>query len=183
MKQENKFAPVYNKDISNLSSSMCGGREVRILSKIRITMRLLTQIKCMTSLPMVNLLWEMPTFDMSSCKQMATREFFFLKDVNSSTGNDLKLKLYKHWLESQKESHGVDFHSSKKRLLFYMCNNYRDMVYYNKKPFHLKDIQNEGPYDQERCQSGQSLKGHMENFCLLRKVSLVGKSCWTYSKL
>ena len=41
MKWENNFAPVYNKDISNLSSSMCG-REVRILSKIRMTMRLLT---------------------------------------------------------------------------------------------------------------------------------------------
>ena len=48
-----------------------------------------------------------------------------------------------------KKSSGVDFHSSKKRLLFYMCNSYRDMMYCNKKPFHLKDIQNEGPYDQE----------------------------------
>ena len=109
--------------------------------------------------------------------------FISLKDVNSNTGYDLKLKLYKHWLESQRESNGVDFHTSKKRLLFYMCNSYQDMMYYNKNPFHFKDTQNEGPYDQERCQSGQFPRGHMENFCLLRKVSSVGKSTQTDSKL
>ena len=81
--------------------------------------------------------WEMPAFDMSSCKWMGTGESF-LKDVNTSSGYDLKLKLYKHWLENYKTSGGNDFHSSKQRLFFSLCNSYRDILYCNKKPFYLK---------------------------------------------
>ncbi|XP_030930139.1 U3 small nucleolar RNA-associated protein 25 isoform X2 [Quercus lobata] len=81
--------------------------------------------------------WEVPVVGMSNCKWMGTEECF-LKDVNTNSDYGLKLKLYKHWLDVYKTSGGDDFHSSKERLFFSLCNSYRDILHCDKKPFYLK---------------------------------------------
>lgn len=84
--------------------------------------------------------WEVPVAGMSNCKWMGTGECF-LKDVNINSGYDLKPKLHKHWLDVYKTSGGNDFHSSKERLFFSLCNSYRDILHCNKKPFYLKGLE------------------------------------------
>nr|POE48249.1 digestive organ expansion factor like [Quercus suber] len=81
--------------------------------------------------------WEVPVVGMSNCKWMGTEECF-LKEVNTNSDYGLKLKLYKHWLDVYKTSGGDDFHSSKERLFFSLCNSYWDILHCNKKPFYLK---------------------------------------------
>ncbi|KAA8535738.1 hypothetical protein F0562_030760 [Nyssa sinensis] len=86
--------------------------------------------------------WEAPAVDMSNCKWIGTGECF-VKDVDMNSGYDLKPKLYKHWLDIYKASEGKDFHSSKQRLFFSLCNSYRDILHYNKNPFYLKGLEDD----------------------------------------
>ncbi|KAL9421063.1 hypothetical protein AB3S75_038596 [Citrus x aurantiifolia] len=81
--------------------------------------------------------WELPAVDMSNCKWVGTGECF-LKDDNLYSDYGLKPKLYKHWLDIYNKSGGNDFHSSKQRSFFSLCNSYRDILHSNKKPFYLK---------------------------------------------
>ncbi|KAH9774283.1 U3 small nucleolar RNA-associated protein [Citrus sinensis] len=81
--------------------------------------------------------WEVPAVDMSNCKWVGTGECF-LKDDNLYSDYGLKPKLYKHWLDIYNKSGGNDFHSSKQRSFFSLCNSYRDILHSNKKPFYLK---------------------------------------------
>ncbi|XP_024934959.2 protein NUCLEOLAR FACTOR 1 isoform X2 [Ziziphus jujuba] len=83
--------------------------------------------------------WELPAIGMPNCKWKGTGECF-MKDVNSNAEYDLKSKLYKHWMDTYKKSGGSDFHSSKQRLFFTLCNSYRDILHFNKKPFYLKGL-------------------------------------------
>ncbi|GMH11925.1 hypothetical protein Nepgr_013766 [Nepenthes gracilis] len=84
--------------------------------------------------------WEIPAFDTLSCKWMGTGECF-LEDVNADSAYGLKLRLQKHWLDVYKASGGKDFHSSKQRLFFSLCNSYRDILHHNKKPFYCKGLE------------------------------------------
>lgn len=81
--------------------------------------------------------WEVPAVDMSNCKWVGTGECF-LKDDNLYSDYGLKPKLYKHWLDIYNKSGGNEFHSSKQRSFFSLCNSYRDILHSNKKPFYLK---------------------------------------------
>ncbi|XP_059634637.1 protein NUCLEOLAR FACTOR 1 isoform X2 [Cornus florida] len=81
--------------------------------------------------------WEVPAVDVSNCKWMGTEECS-LMDVVVNSGYGLKPKLYKHWLDTYMASGGKDFHSSKQRLFFSLCNSYWDILHPNKKPFYLK---------------------------------------------
>lgn len=81
--------------------------------------------------------WEVPAVGMSNCKWMGTGDCF-LKDVNINSGYGLKQRLYKHWLDVYETSGRNDFHSSKERLFFSLCNSYRDILHCDKKPFYLK---------------------------------------------
>ncbi|OWM86976.1 hypothetical protein CDL15_Pgr016012 [Punica granatum] len=81
--------------------------------------------------------WDMPAIDMSNCKWTGTGECF-LKDDSTSSAYGLKPSLYKHWLNIYKTSGGSDFHMSKERLFFSLCESYRDILHCNKKPFYHK---------------------------------------------
>nr|KJB53755.1 hypothetical protein B456_009G003500 [Gossypium raimondii] len=84
--------------------------------------------------------WEVPAADISNCKWVGTGECF-LKDDDLSSNYGLKQKLYKHWLDVYKTSGGNDFHSSKQRWFFSLCNSYRDILHGEKKPFYHKGLQ------------------------------------------
>ncbi|KDP40410.1 hypothetical protein JCGZ_03760 [Jatropha curcas] len=84
--------------------------------------------------------WDVPAFDMPNCKWEGTGKCF-LKDDNTTPSYGLKQRLYKHWLDAYKTSGGNDFHSSKQRFFFSLCNSYRDILHSNKKPFYLKGHQ------------------------------------------
>ncbi|XP_057976026.1 protein NUCLEOLAR FACTOR 1-like [Malania oleifera] len=84
--------------------------------------------------------WEKPAHFMSNCKWMGAGDCF-LKDDNCDSDYGLKPKLSKHWLDVYEKSGGKDFHSSKQRLFFSLCNSYRDILHYNKKPFYLKGLE------------------------------------------
>ncbi|RWR84239.1 U3 small nucleolar RNA-associated protein 25 [Cinnamomum micranthum f. kanehirae] len=84
-----------------------------------------------------NFEWEVPAVDMPLSKWVGTGDCFF-KEGDRDAGYGLKLRLYKHWLDVYKTSGGHDFHSSKQRLFFTLCNSYRDIMHCNKKPFYLK---------------------------------------------
>ncbi|XP_022135100.1 U3 small nucleolar RNA-associated protein 25 [Momordica charantia] len=82
--------------------------------------------------------WVVPAIGMSNCKWSGTGECL-LKDLDVKSSNyDLKVRLYEHWLDVYKTSGGTDFHSSRQRFFFSLCNSYRDILYCNKKPFYLK---------------------------------------------
>ncbi|GMI92900.1 nucleolar factor 1 [Hibiscus trionum] len=81
--------------------------------------------------------WEVPAADISNCKWVGSGECF-LKDGDLNSNYDLKQKLYKHWLDVYKTSGGNDFHSSKQRWFFSLCNSYRDILHCEKKPFYCK---------------------------------------------
>ncbi|PIA60451.1 hypothetical protein AQUCO_00300155v1 [Aquilegia coerulea] len=83
--------------------------------------------------------WEVPAVDIPMSKWIGTGECF-LKDNNESSDCGLKLKLYKHWLDLYNSSGGNDFHSSRQRHFFSLCNSYRDILYCNKRPFYLKGL-------------------------------------------
>ncbi|XP_022728923.1 U3 small nucleolar RNA-associated protein 25 isoform X3 [Durio zibethinus] len=84
--------------------------------------------------------WELPAADISKCKWVGTGECF-LKDDDLNYNYDLKQKLYKHWLDVYKTSGGNDFHSSKQRWFFSLCNSYRDILHCEKKPFYHKGLE------------------------------------------
>ncbi|XAR60244.1 hypothetical protein NMG60_11033522 [Bertholletia excelsa] len=84
--------------------------------------------------------WEVPAFLLPSCKWTGTGECF-IEDVDPNSTYGLKLRLYKHWLDIYKASGGSDFHSSKQRFFFSLCNSYRDILHHNKKPFYLKGLE------------------------------------------
>ncbi|KAF2309658.1 hypothetical protein GH714_004486 [Hevea brasiliensis] len=84
--------------------------------------------------------WEVPAFDMSNCKWIGTGKCF-LKGVDIDSNYGVKQRLFKHWLDDYKISGGNDFHSSKQRLFFSLCNSYRDILHCNKKPFYLKGLE------------------------------------------
>ncbi|CAH9119873.1 unnamed protein product [Cuscuta epithymum] len=73
----------------------------------------------------------------SNCKWKGTGECF-LKELDMNSCHGLKPVLYKHWLDTYKESGGQDFHSSRQMSFFSMCNSYRDILHHNKRPFYLK---------------------------------------------
>lgn len=81
-----------------------------------------------------NYKWES---EVSNCKWRGTGECF-LKEVDASSCFGLKPIMYKHWLDIYKESGSQDFHSSRQRSFFSICNSYRDILHHNKKPFYLK---------------------------------------------
>lgn len=47
--------------------------------------------------------------------------FIYFQDVNPDSGYELKQKLYKHWLDVYNISGGNDFHSSRQRSFFSLC--------------------------------------------------------------
>ncbi|XWS70966.1 hypothetical protein CRYUN_Cryun03dG0096200 [Craigia yunnanensis] len=84
--------------------------------------------------------WEVPAADISNAKWVGTGECF-LKDDDLNSNYDLKQKLYKHWLDVYKTSGGNDFHSSRQRWFFSLCNSYRDILHCEKKPFYHKGLE------------------------------------------
>ncbi|XVE98813.1 hypothetical protein REPUB_Repub03eG0141100 [Reevesia pubescens] len=84
--------------------------------------------------------WEVPAADISNCKWVGTGECF-LKDDDLGSNYVLKEKLYKHWLDVYKTSGGNDFHSSRQRWFFSLCNSYRDILHCEKKPFYHKGLE------------------------------------------
>lgn len=84
--------------------------------------------------------WKVPAVDTSSCKWIGTGECF-LEDDDINSGYGLKPRLYKHWLDNYKATGGKDFHSSKQRSFFSLCNSYRDILHHNKKPFYIKGLE------------------------------------------
>ncbi|XP_068637580.1 protein NUCLEOLAR FACTOR 1-like [Aristolochia californica] len=84
--------------------------------------------------------WEMPADNVSTGKWVGTGESLF-KELGLGSTYGLKPKLYEHWLDVYKTSGGSDFHSSKQRQFFSLCNSYRDIMHCNKKPFYLKGLE------------------------------------------
>lgn len=79
--------------------------------------------------------WEVSAAE--NCKWVGTGECF-MKDDNPKSGYGLKPSLYKHWLNIYETSGGSDFHTSKERLFFSLCNSYRDILNCSKRPFYHK---------------------------------------------
>ncbi|KAK6235860.1 hypothetical protein SCA6_011197 [Theobroma cacao] len=84
--------------------------------------------------------WEVSAADVSNCKWVGTGECF-LKDADMNSNYGLKQKLYKHWLDVYKTSGGNDFHSSRQRWFFSLCDSYRDILHCEKKPFYHKGLE------------------------------------------
>ncbi|KAL3625180.1 hypothetical protein CASFOL_030634 [Castilleja foliolosa] len=74
--------------------------------------------------------WKMPALNMSSCNWRGTGTCS-IKDLDVNVSYGLKPRLYKHWLENYKASGGSDFHQSKQRSFFSLCN----------RPFYLKGLE------------------------------------------
>ncbi|KAK1420515.1 hypothetical protein QVD17_22178 [Tagetes erecta] len=82
--------------------------------------------------------WKYETeVDAANCRWIATGELH-LEDSCMKAPYDLNMKLYDHWLNKYKSSGGHDLHSSRQRSFLSLCNSYRDILHYNKKPFYLK---------------------------------------------
>lgn len=86
--------------------------------------------------------WKVPAVGSSTAIWIGTGECL-QEEVDDSSCYGLKPKLFKHWLDLYKTSGGNDFHSSRQRLFFTLCTNYRDIFHCNKKPFYLKGGQEE----------------------------------------
>ncbi|XP_043713689.1 U3 small nucleolar RNA-associated protein 25 [Telopea speciosissima] len=84
--------------------------------------------------------WKVPAVGMSMAKWIGTGQCFF-KEVDHNSDYGLKIKLYEHWLDVYKKDDGSDFHSSKQRLFFSVCNTYRDIMHCDKKPFYLRGME------------------------------------------
>ncbi|CAI9088373.1 OLC1v1022682C1 [Oldenlandia corymbosa var. corymbosa] len=87
-----------------------------------------------------NFIWEVPAFGAPNCKWRGTGKCV-LEGIDEISGYDLKPRLYKHLLDVYKGSGVSDFHTSKQRYFFSMCNSYYDILHHNKKPFYLKGLQ------------------------------------------
>ncbi|XP_022879433.1 digestive organ expansion factor homolog isoform X2 [Olea europaea var. sylvestris] len=81
--------------------------------------------------------WKMPAFNMSKTYWRGTG-VCPVEDLDLDSHYGLKPRLYKHWLEMYDASKGSEFHKSKQRLFFSICNSYQDIMHHNKKPFYLK---------------------------------------------
>ncbi|XP_030523611.2 U3 small nucleolar RNA-associated protein 25 isoform X2 [Rhodamnia argentea] len=79
--------------------------------------------------------WEVSAAE--NCKWVGTGECF-MKDDNLKPGYGLKPSLYRHRLNIYETSGGSDFHMSKERLFFSLCNSYRDILNCSKRPFYHK---------------------------------------------
>ncbi|KAI3447309.1 hypothetical protein Pfo_003974 [Paulownia fortunei] len=86
--------------------------------------------------------WKMPALNMSNCNWRGTGACF-IKDLDINSYYGLKPRLYKHWLESYKASGGSEFHQSKQRSFFSICNSYYDILHHNKKPFYLRGLEDD----------------------------------------
>ncbi|KAL3835491.1 hypothetical protein ACJIZ3_010227 [Penstemon smallii] len=84
--------------------------------------------------------WKIPALNMSNCHWRGTGACS-IKDLDMHSYHGLKPRLYKHWLEMYEASGGSEFHQSKQRSFFSICNSYRDILHHNKKPFYLKGIE------------------------------------------
>ncbi|KAL8115299.1 protein NUCLEOLAR FACTOR 1 isoform X1 [Apium graveolens] len=84
--------------------------------------------------------WKVPAVGMSKCRWIGTGEPF-LENDDINLAYDLKPRLYNHWLDNYKANGGKDFHSSRQRSFFSLCNSYRDILHHNKKPFYLKGME------------------------------------------
>ncbi|KAL3625173.1 hypothetical protein CASFOL_030627 [Castilleja foliolosa] len=69
-------------------------------------------------------------FDRHYCGKCALT-YVYNKDLDVNVSYGLKPRLYKHWLENYKASGGSDFHQSKQRSFFSLCN----------RPFYLKGLE------------------------------------------
>ncbi|XP_048134346.1 U3 small nucleolar RNA-associated protein 25-like isoform X2 [Rhodamnia argentea] len=79
--------------------------------------------------------WEVSAAE--NCKWVGTGESF-IRDDNLKPGYGLKPSLYRHWLNIYETSEGSDFHTSKERLFFSLCDSYRDILNCSKRPFYHK---------------------------------------------
>ncbi|KAK7329234.1 hypothetical protein VNO77_23386 [Canavalia gladiata] len=84
--------------------------------------------------------WETPAIGISNCKWTGTGENI-LEDLNINTGDSLKAKLYKHWMDVYKASGSKDINSPKQKMFFSLCSSYQDILYCNKRPFYLKGLE------------------------------------------
>ncbi|XP_017236482.1 protein NUCLEOLAR FACTOR 1 isoform X1 [Daucus carota subsp. sativus] len=84
--------------------------------------------------------WKVPAVGMPKCKWIGNGERFVEND-DINLAYDLKPRLYDHWLDNYKANGGKDFHSSRQRSFFSLCNSYRDILHHNKKPFYLKGVE------------------------------------------
>ncbi|KAI3981667.1 hypothetical protein MKX01_020610 [Papaver californicum] len=82
--------------------------------------------------------WKVPAVGSSTAKWIGTGECL-LEEVDDSSCYGLKPKLFKHWLDLYKTSRGNDFHSSRQRLFFTLCTNYRDISTVTRNPSILKE--------------------------------------------
>lgn len=84
-----------------------------------------------------NYSWKMPAFNKSKSYWRGTG-ICPVEDLDMDSHYGIKPRLYKHWLEMYDASKGSEFHKSKQRLFFSICNSYQDIMHHNKKPFYLK---------------------------------------------
>ncbi|KZV26805.1 hypothetical protein F511_06652 [Dorcoceras hygrometricum] len=59
-------------------------------------------------------------------------------DLGMTSFYGLKTKLYKNWMEIFNASGSSEFHQSRQKMFFSLCNSYCDIMHHNKKPFYLK---------------------------------------------
>lgn len=84
-----------------------------------------------------NYSWKMPAFNKSKSYWRGTG-ICPVEDLDMDSHYGIKPRLYKHWLEMYDASKGSEFHKSKQRLFFSICNSYQDIMHHNKRPFYLK---------------------------------------------
>ncbi|XP_073290423.1 protein NUCLEOLAR FACTOR 1 isoform X2 [Primulina huaijiensis] len=84
--------------------------------------------------------WKMPALNMKNCNWRGTGECC-IKDLDMTSYYSLKTKLYKNWMEIFKASGSSEFHQSKQKMFFSLCNSYCDIMHHNKKPFYLKGLE------------------------------------------
>ncbi|XP_073152181.1 protein NUCLEOLAR FACTOR 1 isoform X2 [Henckelia pumila] len=81
--------------------------------------------------------WKLPALTMKNCNWRGTGDCC-IKDLDMTSFYGLKTKLYKNWMEIFEASGSSEFHQSKQKMFFSLCNSYRDIMHHNKKPFYLK---------------------------------------------
>ncbi|PKA55224.1 hypothetical protein AXF42_Ash003861 [Apostasia shenzhenica] len=82
--------------------------------------------------------WEMPAHELSISKIVGTGQNLST-DLTGEHFQGINQKLYDHWQSICNSTSSDASHSSKRRLFFSLCNVYRDIMHCNKKPFYLKD--------------------------------------------
>ncbi|KAK4257709.1 hypothetical protein QN277_007266 [Acacia crassicarpa] len=84
--------------------------------------------------------WEVPANGMSNCKWTGTGQNI-LEDLDISSRDDLKPKLYQHWMDVYQKSGGKAVNSSLQKIFFSLCSSYRDILHCNKRPFYHKGLE------------------------------------------